>query len=57
VIIGLGVLAVAMTAAISLIAQLVFGNGAALAAAIAAAVTFGLIWYGVPVLIRRSGAR
>lgn len=56
VIVGLSVLAVAMTGAISLIAQLVFGNGAALAAGIVAAVTFGAIWYLVPALIHRGAA-
>jgi Family of unknown function (DUF6328) len=56
VIVGLSVLAVAMTGAISLIAQLVFGNGAAMAAGAVAAATFGVVWYLVPALIRRGAA-
>ena len=53
VVIGLTVLAVAMSAAIALIAQLVFGNGAALVAAAISATTFGVVWYLVPAQLRR----
>lgn len=53
VVVGLSVLALAMTAAIALIAQLVFGSGAAAAAGVVAGVAFGLIWYAVPLAIER----
>ncbi|TMK40635.1 MAG: hypothetical protein E6G56_06995 [Actinobacteria bacterium] len=46
---GLAALALAMCAALLLIAHLIFGEAAAIVTAIAAAVVFAVIWYGLPV--------
>jgi cation transport ATPase len=53
---GLTVLALAMSAAVMLIAHIVFGEAAAIASLIASLALFGLAWYVVPLLIKRSQA-
>jgi Kef-type K+ transport system membrane component KefB len=57
VIVGLGILALAMSTAVMLIAHIVFGQTAAIIAAIMAVLLFGLVWYVVPLAIKRSGSR
>jgi Kef-type K+ transport system membrane component KefB len=54
VIIGLTVLALAMSSAITLIAHVVFGGTAAIVACVLALALFGLAWYLVPLLIERA---
>jgi hypothetical protein len=56
VIAGLGVLALAMTAAVTLIAHVVFGGTAAFFAGAAAALMFVILWGLVPVRIRQQVA-
>jgi hypothetical protein len=46
--IGLAVLAVAMTSAVTLIAHIVLGAGAAVVTAIATALVIGALWYALP---------
>jgi Family of unknown function (DUF6328) len=53
---GLAALAVAMSGAILLVSNLVFGTLAAIVATAAVLVTFGSIWYGLP-LRRRASLR
>jgi hypothetical protein len=54
VILGLGVLALAMSGAVMLIAHIVFGGSAAIIAGALALGLFGLVWYVVPLLIKRA---
>jgi hypothetical protein len=54
VIAGLGVLALAMTGAVTLIAHIVFGGTAAIITGAAVATIFGVVWYFVPLLIKRA---
>lgn len=54
VILGLGVLALAMSTAVMLIAHIVFGSAASIASFVIALALFGLVWYVVPLLIKRS---
>jgi Kef-type K+ transport system membrane component KefB len=54
VIIGLSVLALAMSGAMTLIAHVVFGGTAATVACAISLTLFGLSWYLVPLLIRRA---
>ena len=51
--IGLAVLAVAMTGAVSLIAHIVFGETAAIVTGLCAAVVLGGLWYALPLADRR----
>jgi hypothetical protein len=55
VILGLGVLALAMTTAVALIAHIVFGEAAAIATGLVALALFVLLWYALPLVARRSG--
>jgi hypothetical protein len=52
----LTVLALAMSGAVMLIAHIVFGPAAAIASLILALTLFGLVWYLVPLLIRRAAS-
>jgi hypothetical protein len=56
VIVGLGILALAMSAAVMLIAHIVFGSAASIATFVVALALFGLAWYVVPLVIKRSAA-
>jgi hypothetical protein len=56
VIVGLGVLALAMTAAVTLIAHVVFGGTAAFFAGGITALMFVVLWGLVPVRIRQQVA-
>jgi hypothetical protein len=56
VLLGLGVLALAMSGAVMLIAHIVFGATAAVVSCLLALALFGLAWYLVPLLIRRTQA-
>ena len=55
VILGLGVLALAMTTAVALIAHIVFDEAAAIITGILALTLFALLWYVLPLAVRRSG--
>jgi Family of unknown function (DUF6328) len=55
VILGLAVLALAMTTAVALIAHIVFGQTAAIITGLLALLLFGLLWYGLPLAAKRSG--
>jgi Family of unknown function (DUF6328) len=55
VILGLGVLALAMTTAVALIAHIVFGEAAAIATGLVALALFVLLWYALPLVAKRSG--
>jgi hypothetical protein len=60
VVAGLAFLALAMAGAVLLITLLLYGDDAAVAAAVAAMAFFGLVWFGWPLLRRlraRRGAR
>jgi hypothetical protein len=46
--IGLGVLALAMSGAILLIAHIIFGEAAAIAVAVASGLVFAALWYVIP---------
>jgi hypothetical protein len=54
VIVGLSVLAVAMCAALTLIAHIIFGSTTAIVTGVGGVVLFGLAWYVVPLLIRSA---
>jgi Family of unknown function (DUF6328) len=54
VLIGLGVLALAMSGAVMLIAHIVFGGTAAVITLIASLALFGFAWLIVPVMIKRA---
>jgi Kef-type K+ transport system membrane component KefB len=54
VIAGLGVLALAMCAAVTLIAHIIFGESTAIITGLGALVLFGLAWYVVPLVIRST---
>jgi Family of unknown function (DUF6328) len=58
-IIGVGVLACAMTCVILLVTDFLFGIAVALPTALGAAITFGSLWYAMPLARRRriSGRR
>ena len=55
ILLGLGVLALAMTGAVSLIAHLVYGSAASVVAGVIALSGFGLFWYVLPLRIGASG--
>jgi len=46
--VGLGVLAVAMTSAVALVAHIIFGQGTAIVTGIATGIVFASLWYVMP---------
>jgi hypothetical protein len=52
VILGLGLLAIAMTGAVLLVTDYLYGNTTTIAAAIGAGLAFALLWYAIP--LRRA---
>jgi Family of unknown function (DUF6328) len=54
VILGLGVLALAMVTAVALIAHIVFGVAAAIVSGALALMVFGVLWWALPMAARRG---
>ena len=55
-IVGTGLLAAGMVCSIFVVADLMFGSSEALVAAVITAIVFGLLWYVLPLAMRRGGA-
>ena len=54
-IIGTGFVAAGMTCSVYIVADLMFGSFEAIIAAVITAVVFSILWYGLPLAMRRGG--